>query len=75
MLPFSAPTGPLSVATLVSMLPLFVVEAKQAYKDGLRSHFVSTWNVVAALVLVSLAITIVLAEVPNAASASVAWVF
>jgi hypothetical protein len=59
------------MATLASTFPLFFVETKQAYKAGLRSHFVSTWNVVAALVLVSLAITVVLAEVPNAASASV----
>ena len=61
---------PLSVVTLASMLPLLFVEFKQAYKVGLRSHF-SLWNVLAALVLGSISVSIVLSEATNVAAASV----
>ena len=62
---------PLSVVTLASMLPLLFVEVKQAYKVGLRSHLVSLWNVIAALVLGSISVSIVLSETTNVAAASV----
>ena len=57
---------PLSMLTLISMLPLLFVEVKQACSEGLRSHFSSIWNVLAALVLVSISITIVLSETQTA---------
>ena len=62
---------PLSVVTLASMLPLLFVEVKQAYKVGLRSHLVSVWNVIAAIVLGSISVSIVLSEATNVAAASV----
>ena len=62
---------PLSVVTLASMLPLLFVEVKQAYKVGLRSHLVSVWNVIAAIVLGSISVSIVLSEATNLAAASV----